>query len=56
MYAKNVATFLEHLTDQEGELSFDLEDEITRDTLVAKDGEVVHERVAKALASVKESV
>jgi NAD(P) transhydrogenase subunit alpha len=40
MYAKNVSTFLLHLV-QEGQLQLDLEDPITRETLVARDGTVV---------------
>ncbi|MFH1265252.1 MAG: Re/Si-specific NAD(P)(+) transhydrogenase subunit alpha, partial [Planctomycetota bacterium] len=41
MYAKNITTFLLHLID-EGQLKIDLEDEITRDTLVTRGGEVVN--------------
>jgi proton-translocating NAD(P)+ transhydrogenase subunit alpha len=48
MYARNVATFVAHLM-KEKTLSLDLTDEITRETLVAREGQVVHERV-KALA------
>jgi NAD(P) transhydrogenase subunit alpha len=49
MYAKNVSAFLLHLI-KDGVLSVDREDEITRETLVAQGGEVVHERVKKLLA------
>jgi NAD(P) transhydrogenase subunit alpha len=45
MYAKNVTTFLQHLVKQ-GVLKVDLEDEITRETLVARDGALVHPRLA----------
>ncbi len=48
LIAKNIATFLLHLVD-EGEVQFDLEDEITTGTLVARGGEVVHSRVREAL-------
>jgi NAD(P) transhydrogenase subunit alpha len=44
LYAKNVATFLKHLV-KDGELRLDREDEITRETLVAHGGEVVHPRL-----------
>jgi NAD(P) transhydrogenase subunit alpha len=44
MYSKNVTTFLLHLVKQ-GELVVDLEDEITRGTLVARGGSVVNPRV-----------
>ncbi len=49
MYAKNLSTFLLNLLDKEGRLEMDLEDEIVQDTLVARDGEVVHARVREAL-------
>jgi NAD(P) transhydrogenase subunit alpha len=48
MYAKNVSSFLLHLVT-DGKLELDLEDEITRETLVARDGEVVHPRIRRAL-------
>ncbi|CAN5653306.1 Re/Si-specific NAD(P)(+) transhydrogenase subunit alpha [soil metagenome] len=49
MYSRNLATFLLHLTDKEGALKLDLDDPITRETLVARDGELVHPRVRQAL-------
>ncbi len=48
MYAKNVSTFLLHLV-KEGQLKLDMEDEITRETLVARDGDVVHARLRELL-------
>ena len=45
MYAKNITTFLSHLVNKEGQMNWDLTDEITRETLVTHKGEVVHERV-----------
>lgn len=44
MFTKNITTFLAHLV-KDGKWNFDLTDEITRETLVARDGQVVHERV-----------
>ena len=44
MYAKNLTAFLLHL-GKEGKLQVNLEDEITRDTLVTQSGEVVNARV-----------
>jgi len=44
MYSKNVTTFLLHLV-KDGELELDPDDEITRGTLITRDGAVVHERV-----------
>jgi NAD(P) transhydrogenase subunit alpha len=53
MYSKNVTTFLAHLLGKEGAkkaaLEIDPSDEITRDTLLTRDGEVVHARVKDLL-------
>ncbi|HEV2969943.1 MAG TPA: Re/Si-specific NAD(P)(+) transhydrogenase subunit alpha [Pirellulales bacterium] len=48
MYAKNMTTFLTHLV-KDGKIQFDMADEITRETLVARNGQVVHPRVRAAL-------
>jgi proton-translocating NAD(P)+ transhydrogenase subunit alpha len=48
MYARNIGTFLKHLI-KDGALAVDLSDEITRETLVAHAGEVVHPRVRQLL-------
>lgn len=42
MFARNTATLLEHLAP-EGELVFDMNDEITKGVVLTKDGEVLHE-------------
>jgi NAD(P) transhydrogenase subunit alpha len=47
MYSKNITTFLLHLV-KDGELVVDLDDEITKGTLITRDGAVVHERVLEA--------
>ena len=44
MYARNVTAFLLHLV-KDGKLQLNLEDEITRETLVTQGGEVVNPRV-----------
>jgi NAD(P) transhydrogenase subunit alpha len=44
MYARNVTAFLLHLV-KEGKLRIDLKDEITRETLLTRDGEIVSQRV-----------
>jgi NAD(P) transhydrogenase subunit alpha len=44
LYARNVSAFLQHLV-KDGKLQLDLKDEITRETLVTRDGEVVNARV-----------
>ena len=49
MYSKNLLTFLRHLV-KDGSLELDLDDEITRGTLVAHDGKVVNEAVRSRLA------
>lgn len=50
LYARNLATFVAHLV-RDGELRFDLADEITRETLVARGGEIVHERLRPPAAA-----
>jgi NAD(P) transhydrogenase subunit alpha len=44
MYAKNIATLFLHLA-KGGSFQLDMTDEITRETLVARDGQVVHPRL-----------
>lgn len=44
LYARNVSSFLQHLV-KEGKLNLDLKDEIIRETLVTRDGEIVNARV-----------
>ena len=48
MHARNVVNFLALLVKQ-GKLTIDTTDEIVRETLVARDGEVVHPRLREAL-------
>ncbi len=48
MYAKNITTFLLHLID-DGRLRLDSDDQITRDTLIARAGQIVNPRVCEAL-------
>ena len=52
MYARNVSTFLKNMITKEGAINIDLSDEITRETLVARDGKVENPRV-EALLGVK---
>jgi NAD(P) transhydrogenase subunit alpha len=53
MYSKNIVTFLTHLLGKTGaqsaSLPIDTADEITRETLLTRDGEVVHARVRELL-------
>jgi NAD(P) transhydrogenase subunit alpha len=48
MFSNNLTSLLAHLT-HDGEVVLDLEDEITRDTVVARDGEVLHAAVRTKL-------
>ncbi len=48
MYSKNIATFLLHLV-KKGELTMDREDEITKETLLTCDGEIVHPQIREIL-------
>ncbi|HEY0873806.1 MAG TPA: Re/Si-specific NAD(P)(+) transhydrogenase subunit alpha [Vicinamibacterales bacterium] len=54
MYSKNIITFLLHLLGKEGAqqpaVPIDPADEITRETLLTRGGEVVHPRVKELLA------
>jgi NAD(P) transhydrogenase subunit alpha len=49
MYARNIVTFLKNMITKDGQLNIDLSDEITRDTLIARDGEVVNAKVQALL-------
>ena len=49
LYARNVTSFLLHLV-KGGKLNLNLEDEITRDTLLTRGGEVVNARVREFFA------
>ena len=55
MYSKNITTFLSHLLGKDGakkpSLELDLSDEITRETLLTRDGDVVHARVKDLLGA-----
>ena len=55
MYSKNIITFLQHLLGKNGatQPAFPInpDDEITRETLLTRDGAVVHPRVRDLLAS-----
>ena len=50
MYGRNLATFLAHLV-KDGRMALDPEDEITRETLVTREGRIVHPRLAPAPAA-----
>jgi len=53
MYSKNITTFLSHLLGKDGAaksaLTIDPADEITRETLLTRDGAIVHARVIDLL-------
>ena len=49
MYARNIVTFLKHLVDKEGNLNIDTTDEITRESLITHNGEVVHPKILALL-------
>jgi H+-translocating NAD(P) transhydrogenase subunit alpha len=51
MYARNIATFLKNMITKDGRLNIDLNDEIVRDSLVARGGEVVHPKVQALLGA-----
>jgi H+-translocating NAD(P) transhydrogenase subunit alpha len=49
MYGRNLVTFLKHLVNKEGNLTIDRNDEITRESLVTYQGEVVNPRIQALL-------
>ena len=49
MYARNIVTFLKNMITKDGQLNIDLNDEITRETLITRGGEVVHPKVQALL-------
>ena len=51
MYGRNVVTFLKNMMTKEGALNIDVNDEITRDSLVVRDGAIVNARVQELLGS-----
>jgi H+-translocating NAD(P) transhydrogenase subunit alpha len=54
MYSKNITTFLAHLLGKDGaakpSLELDMSDEIARETLLTRGGDVVHPRVKEILS------
>jgi NAD(P) transhydrogenase subunit alpha len=51
MYARNIVTLLKNMLTKQGELNIDTADEITRESLVVRDGEVVNPRVQALLGA-----
>jgi proton-translocating NAD(P)+ transhydrogenase subunit alpha len=51
MYGRNIVTFLKNMMTKEGALNIDVNDEITRDSLVVRDGEIVNARVQELLGA-----
>jgi NAD(P) transhydrogenase subunit alpha len=55
MYGRNIVTFLKNIMTKEGALNVDLKDEITRDSLVVHEGEIVNARVQELLGATVQS-
>ena len=55
MYGRNIVTFLKNMMTKEGALNIDVTDEITRDSLVVRDGEIVNARVQELLGAAVQS-
>jgi NAD(P) transhydrogenase subunit alpha len=49
MYARNITAFLTHLIKDQ-QLNLNMEDEIVRETLLTRGGEIVHPRVREFFA------
>ncbi|HEV2198765.1 MAG TPA: Re/Si-specific NAD(P)(+) transhydrogenase subunit alpha [Bryobacteraceae bacterium] len=55
MYARNIVTLLKNMLTKTGELNIDTSDEITRESMVVRDGEVVNPRVQALLGAAVKS-
>ena len=53
LYSRNVAAFLKLLIDEKGDLKIDLSDDVVGPTCVVDRGQVVNERIAAALESIR---
>ncbi|MGI9644869.1 MAG: Re/Si-specific NAD(P)(+) transhydrogenase subunit alpha [Ilumatobacteraceae bacterium] len=49
MYARNLLAFVDRITDDEGNTSFDFDDEIVEETCITHDGRVTHPVTRRAL-------
>ncbi len=49
MFGTNLANFLKSLLNDEGQLDVNLDDEVIRETLICRDGEIVHPRIREKL-------
>jgi len=49
MYARNLASFLTRLTGEEGELTFDFENQIVSEACITHDGRVTHPVVRRSM-------
>lgn len=51
MYGRNIVTFLKNMMTKDGALNIDVKDDIVAETLVARDGQIVNQRVQALLAT-----
>ena len=51
MYSRNIVTLLKNMLTKQGELNIDMNDEITRESIIVRDSEVVNPRVQALLAA-----
>ncbi|MCO6437844.1 MAG: Re/Si-specific NAD(P)(+) transhydrogenase subunit alpha [Phycisphaerae bacterium] len=49
MFARNLVTFCKELTNKEGALVLNMENEVHKETMLTRDGEVVHPRIRELL-------
>jgi hypothetical protein len=55
MYSRNMEKLVLHIS-KDGELVLDTADEIVRGLVIAKEGNIVHEQVAAAVAAAKKEL
>jgi len=55
MYARNITSFLQNML-KDGQINIDLDDEITRETLVCRNGEIVNPQVREVMGLVNDEI
>jgi len=50
LYGKNVLNFLQLITDKEGKLNLNWEDDLVKGCCITHNGEVVHEKLKAVMA------
>ncbi|MFC2170741.1 Re/Si-specific NAD(P)(+) transhydrogenase subunit alpha [Calditrichota bacterium] len=54
MFTRNLVNFMNNMLDKEGKLNLDMEDEIIRETMMTRDGKIVHPRILEMMGTTTE--